>query len=379
MNQFSAVSPIPLNDLKRIYQDSSEPITEAVNAVLASGWWLNGDRAARFCADFARYVGVEHCVGVANGTDALEIAFRALLSVRKPKGRDIITVANAGGYSTIAARSVGLTPVYVDIEEASQLADIDSILRALSDETALVVVTHLYGGVVDVSTLREKMDQAGHQSVPILEDCAQAHGAELHGKRVGSLGDIATFSFYPTKNLGAFGDAGGIVTSDDELAQACNALRQYGWSDKYTIARPGGRNSRIDEIQAAILSVLLPHLGQANDRRVQILARYAKALPEGVRLVQSSHGSVGHLAILLADDRDELRRHFGERRIGTDIHYPILDSDQPGWADMPKREVAGGLPVSRRSIGRLLTIPCFPGMTEQEIERVSEGLSAWRR
>ncbi|GGD14269.1 DegT/DnrJ/EryC1/StrS family aminotransferase [Aureimonas glaciei] len=379
MNQFSAVSPIPLNDLKRIYQDSSEPITEAVNAVLASGWWLNGDRAARFCADFARYVGVEHCVGVANGTDALEIAFRALLSVRKPKGRDIITVANAGGYSTIAARSVGLTPVYVDIEEASQLADIDSILRALSDETALVVVTHLYGGVVDVSTLREKMDQAGHQSVPILEDCAQAHGAELHGKRVGSLGDIATFSFYPTKNLGAFGDAGGIVTSDDELAQACNALRQYGWSDKYTIARPGGRNSRIDEIQAAILSVLLPHLGQANDRRVQILARYAEALPEGVRLVQSSHGSVGHLAILLADDRDELRRHLSERRIGTDIHYPILDCDQPGWADMPKREAAGGLPVSRRSIGRLLTIPCFPGMTEQEIERVSEGLSAWRR
>src|SRR5690606_5245413 len=157
------------------------------------------------------------------------------------------------------------------------------------------------------------------------------HGAQLGGRKVGSLGDIATFSFYPTKNLGAFGDAGAIVTSDSALADACNALRQYGWSEKYTIARPGGRNSRLDEVQAAVLSALLPRLDDGNARRLAILDKYLAASPDSVRFVRSDKGSVAQLAVALCDHRTALREHLGKRGIATDIHYPVLDCDQPGW------------------------------------------------
>lgn len=373
-----ASSLIPLNDLQRVYLEKEKSILDSTSAVLSSGWWLNGSRTSAFCKEFASYVGVDRCIAVANGTDALEIAFRAIIQIRQPSGREAITVPNAGGYSAIACRLVGLIPVYVDIDERSQLASIDSVVSALSDRTAVVVATHLYGGVVDIKTLRARMDRAGYAEVPILEDCAQAHGARIDGKMVGSLGDISTFSFYPTKNLGAFGDAGAIATSDNTLADGCNELRQYGWVSKYKIARYGGRNSRLDELQAAVLSVLLPGLDCANKRRIAILDSYELAAPMGVQIVRSAIGTVAHLAIVLCDDRDGLRQHFAEHNIATDIHYPILDCDQPGWRDEPQKLAPGGIPVARASVDRLLTLPCFPGMTVMEIERVCEALSSWR-
>ncbi len=245
---------VPMNDLSRIVGPGSGDVIEAATRALRSGWWLNGGETRGFCEAFAAYVGTDHCTGVANGTDALEIAMRALLVTGRNEGREVVTVANAGGYTSIAARLIGLTPVYADIEEGSQLLDVGSAVAALTDETALVVATHLYGGLVDVPALRAAMDAAGHAHVPILEDCAQAHGLrQKDGRMAGSLGDIATFSFYPTKNLGAFGDGGAIATSDADLLKACDALRQYGWASKYTVAMPGGRNSRLDEVQAAIL------------------------------------------------------------------------------------------------------------------------------
>lgn len=369
--------PLPLNDLKRVFAQDADALDAAVSGVLRSGWWLNGERTKRFCADFAAYVGAERCIGVANGTDALEIAMRALVEIRAGDRREAVTVANAGGYSTIAIRQLGLVPVYVDVAEGSQLASQASILAALSDQTAFVVITHLYGGVFDVEALRTEMDAGGFSHVAILEDCAQAHGAELRGRKVGSLGDIATFSFYPTKNLGAFGDGGAIVTSDGELASACDALRQYGWAGKYDIARPGGRNSRLDEVQAAILSVLLPGLDAANAKRGAILGRYEEALPAGVTLVRSPLGSVAHLAILLCNDRNALRNHLTAQEIGTDIHYPILDSQQSGWLSLPQRVSPEGLPVAEASVKRLLTVPCFPGMTDAEVARVCDALSSW--
>jgi dTDP-4-amino-4,6-dideoxygalactose transaminase len=346
---------------------------------MASGWWLNGTRAAAFTASFARFLGGGRCIAVANGTDALEIAFRALGATGRTRGREVVTVPNAGGYSSVAARLAGLTPVYADIEEDTQLASLDSVLGALGAETACVVATHLYGGPLDVPALRRRMDAADYGHVPILEDCAQAHGACVDdGRMAGTLGDIATFSFYPTKNLGAFGDAGAIATSDDALADACDALRQYGWSGKYNIAHAGGRNSRLDEIQAAILSVLLPALETANARRVAILDRYRDASPDSVRVVGKKGRGVAHLAVVLCEDRDRLRNHLAERGIATDVHYPILDCDQPAWRNLPQREAPGGLPVARVSVGRVLTLPCFPAMTEAEVERVCEALSTWR-
>lgn len=369
---------VPINDLRRLVSTNPQRFSGPVLSAIESGWWLNGVATQTFCDSFARYVGADRCIGVANGSDALEIAFRAILQVRRPQGSEVVTVPNAGGYSTLACRLSGLTPVYADIDEGSQLASIASIVSCLGPQTAFVVVTHLYGSPLDVLELRRSMDVAGYGAVGILEDCAQAHGATLGDRKVGSLGDIATFSFYPTKNLGAFGDAGAIVTSDAELAHAADALRQYGWSSKYRIERPFGRNSRMDEIQAAVLSVQLPDLDEANARRGDILRRYAQAAPRGVTVVRSPAGSVAHLAVVLAEDRDDLRRYLTEKAIGTDIHYPVLDPDQPGWQSLACREAPDGLATARASVTRLLTLPCFPTMREDEIDQVSEALARWK-
>lgn len=369
---------LPFNDLQRTHRAHAEALESAVLETMRSGWWLNGARAEEFAKAFAAFVGVRHSIGVGNGTDALEIALRALVAERCEGRCEVITVPNAGGYSAIALHGIGLDPVYADIVEETQLASIPSVLSALSERTGIVVATHLYGGVLDVAALRAAMDARGHAHVPILEDCAQSHGALLDGRRTGSLGDIATFSFYPSKNLGAFGDGGAILTDDERLAAACAALRQYGWGRKYDIARPGGRNSRLDEVQAAILQTLLPHLDAANARRVEILERYEDAAPSGVRMVRSPHGTVAHLAVALCEDRDGLRRHLATTGVPTDIHYPILDCDQAGWADKPSRLAPGGIPVARASVARLLTLPCFPGMTEDEIGTVCDALAGWR-
>ncbi|WP_083507982.1 DegT/DnrJ/EryC1/StrS family aminotransferase [Aureimonas frigidaquae] len=370
--------PIPLNDLKRTYSSNAAAFEEAVLATMRSGWWLNGGRAHDFCNAFASYVGVKHCVGVANGTDALEIAMRALVATRCAGRGEAITVPNAGGYSAIAMHQLHLTPVYADIDPTSQLASQTSILSALTPQTAFVVITHLYGNVFDVPSLRKEMDALGFPHVAIMEDCSQAHGAKLGDRMVGSFGDVATFSFYPTKNLGAFGDAGAIVTRDDALAEDCEALRQYGWRSKYEIARPNGRNSRLDEIQAAILSVQLPHLDHANQRRVAILDRYEAAVPSSIRIARGPKGSVAHLAVLLCDDRDGLRDHLNQIGVATDIHYPILDCDQAGWRDHLMKEAPGGLANARNSVIRLLTVPCFPTMREEEIDAVCQGLASWK-
>lgn len=374
-----SMQAIPINDLKRLHAAYADRMNGVAERVLASGWWLNGARNAEFCAAFAGYVGAKHCIGVANGTDALEIAIRALLIHGAVKGDEVVTVANAGGYASTACFQIGLTPVYVDVERESQLVALDQVVAALGERTALVIVTHLYGGVVDVPRLRTLMDEAGYRHVPILEDCAQAHGVAHQDRMAGAMGDIATFSFYPTKNLGAFGDAGAVVTSDDGLAELVRRLQQYGWASKYTIATRGGRNSRLDELQAAFLSELLPDLDAANARRRIILDRYEQAAPEGMTVVRSPLGTVAHLAVILCDGRDELRAHLAERGVSTDVHYPILDCDQPGWTTASFRIAPDGLETARDSLGRLLTLPCFPTMTDGEVERVCGALAEWRR
>jgi dTDP-4-amino-4,6-dideoxygalactose transaminase len=369
---------IPLNDLGRLSRsDVGADVREALASVFESGWWLNGKQVRAFSDEFASYLQVKHCVPVANGSDALEIAIRCLVQQRGLQGKEVVTVANAGGYSTIACRLVGLTPVYADIETESQLIRLDSLLAALTEQTALVVATHLYGGVVDVRAIRAAMDRAGFGHVPILEDCAQAHGASLRGEKVGTLGDIATYSFYPTKNLGACGDAGAIVTNDPDLANAVEQARQYGWKEKYQVTAPFGRNSRMDEMQAAILRILLPHLDNWNARRKTIVDQYAEALLKPAHMVLSSHGSVGHLAVCLVDDRNAFRTHLQAQGVMSEIHYPVLDCDQPAWQDAGWRESSTGLTVSRASVGRLVTLPCFPTMSDVEVERVCKTLGDW--
>jgi dTDP-4-amino-4,6-dideoxygalactose transaminase len=366
-----------MNDTVRLYRAFATELNAAMIATIADGRWLNGPRTAAFTEAFAGYLGATYCLAVANGTDALELALRALIADRRTEGREVITVANAGGYATTACRQVGLIPVYADIVPETQLIDPESVVSALGGNTAAVVATHLYGGVVDIPGLRQAMDEAGFSRVPIIEDCAQAHGARLGDRLVGTFGDIAAFSFYPTKNLGAVGDAGAIVTSDESLFEAVRQLNQYGWSRKYEVTRAGGRNSRMDEIQATVLATLLPHLDTLNARRLAILGDYAEANP-ALAFLRPATGTVAHLAVALCPSRDSFRQHMRERGIATDIHYPILDCDQTGWAGLAQRTAPGGIPMSRRSVGQIVTAPCFPFMTEPEVERVTEAIAAWR-
>jgi len=370
-------SPIPINDLSRLYAAHAHAIEQAALDTLRSGWWLNGPRGKSFSEAFAAYVGVPDCVPVANGTDALELALRAVLGGRDPDSHEIVTVANAGGYTSTAAMQVGLVPVYADIEEESQLLSVDAAVGALTARTVAVVATHLYGNAVDVPALRTAMNRAGFPDVVIVEDCAQSHGARIGDRMTGSMGDIATFSFYPTKNLGAMGDGGAVVTGNSGLAASVRRLQQYGWSAKYEIAVRGGRNSRMDEIQAAILSAMLPHLDANNSERRRILDRYEAAARRKVRFIDRCEGAVVHLAVALCDDRAGLRAFLTERGIASEVHYPILDPDQPGWRAMQPREAPAGIPVSRKSVGAILSLPCFPGMTLIEVDRVVQAIADW--
>lgn len=367
---------VPINDLKRIYERYAGEIERSVVATLRSGWWLNGDNSRTFSGQFAAFVGVAHCIPVANGTDALELALRAVGVGSDAERNEVITVANAGGYTATACRQIGAIPVYVDIDADSQLMSLGEVKAALTKHTAAVVATHLYGGTVDVPALRAVLDAAGFGGVPIIEDCAQAHGATIGGANVGSLGNIAAFSFYPSKNLGAMGDAGCVVTNDAALAKTVRMLQQYGWGSKYRIDLAGGRNSRMDEVQAAILSILLEHLSELNAERNRIVDQYRKASSGTVRFLQNGEGAVTHLAVAFVEDRSAFRAHLNDRKISSDIHYPILDIDQPGWIDMPKRTI-GDLKKSRESVEHIISFPCFPGMTEDEVSRVADAIKAW--
>lgn len=367
---------VPMNDLKRLYQRYEAKIAREVASTLQSGWWLNGTAGKRFAANFATFVGAADCILVANGTDALELALRSIVGRNDGRGREVILAANAGGYASCACWHNNLIPHYVDIEPASQLVSVQSVLQAVSADTVAIVVTHLYGGVVDVAAIRAGLIDAGMSHIPVIEDCAQAHGASIRGEMAGSLGDIATFSFYPTKNLGAMGDGGAVLTSDPRLADRVRQLHQYGWSSKYHVGLPGGRNSRMDEVQAAILDVLLPDLNSRNEQRRAILGRFKPATARRLTFLDGGAGAVAHLAVLLCDDRDAFRTFMKDRGIDTDIHYPVLDCDQVGWADLPMKG-AENLAVSRASIGRVCSVPCYPDMSNDEIEQVCKALGEW--
>lgn len=359
--------PIPFNDPLRQIQDLGRDIDEVIREVIASGCWLNGPWTARFAEEFARYCGVRHCVPVGNATDALEFALRSL---DVEPGDEVITVANAGGYTTTACRMVGAIPVWVDVNPATLGLDVAKIGDALSGRTKVVVATHLYGILVDVSALRAELDRHGAAHVRIVEDCAQAHGARLHGQTAGAFGDAAAFSFYPTKNLGALGDAGALVTQDAEIAERVARLHQYGWGERFYSEIPMGRNSRIDEIQAAILMIKLPHLDRLNMERRAILSRYAHELSPAITVVGpcDTEANVGHLAVVRVPRRDEFRGRMAEENIGTAIHYPVLDCDQVSQCSLPSLKMA--LPESESAVDEIVTLPCFPAMTDAECDRV---------
>jgi dTDP-3-amino-2,3,6-trideoxy-4-keto-D-glucose/dTDP-3-amino-3,4,6-trideoxy-alpha-D-glucose/dTDP-2,6-dideoxy-D-kanosamine transaminase len=370
-----AVMPMQLqaiNDLRRHTSTHRADITAAILRVIDSGWFVLGPEVLAFEQEFAGYCGSANCVSLANGTDALEIALRAL---GVGAGKKVITVSNAGMYGTTAIMAAGAEPVFVDIDAMTLLIDEGCLLDALGTgpNAGAVIVTHLYGLVGNVDALVAAAHSAG---VPVIEDCAQAHGACVDGRRAGTFGDIGCFSFYPTKNLGALGDGGAIVTNDDALAASVRKLRQYGWSEKYRSSVPGGRNSRLDEMQAAVLRVKLPRLDGWNRARRSIAARFSAEInnPKVACPRVPDENYVAHLYVIQAEDRDGLKAHLSARGVASDIHYPVPDFRQPAIAKFFPDVVN---PVAEASCRKVLTLPCFPEMTDAEVSFVISAVNAW--
>lgn len=352
----------------RAYEAQRADIEAAVSRVLANGRYVLGPEVESFEAEFSEYTGVRHAVGVASGTDALTLALKA--AGVKP-GDEVITAANAGGYTTTACILAGASPVFADVRHSDLTLDPLSAAKAVSPRTKAVIATHLYGSLADVYALRALADRHG---LVFIEDCAQSHGATLGGRRAGSFGDLAAFSFYPTKNLGGLGDGGAVVCHSDVHAEELRSLRQYGWSSKYRVSRPGGMNSRLDPVQAAVLALRLRCLDQKNARRRELFERYERALsPAGLRFGRAAGDAfVGHLCVVRVSWRDAFRVALDIKGIGTDIHYPILDCDQPAWRELGWRAV--DLSVSREATGSALSLPLYPEMTDVEVEEVIDAV-----
>lgn len=367
----NSLAPIPFNDLSRTPEDLLARIQDAASKVISSGWFVMGPQHNALESELAHYVGVSDAINVANGTDALQLALAAL---GVEAGDLVVTVANAGGYTSIATRLLGAIPAYCDVDEKTHLMSAATLRACLENVSKLpkaIVATHLYGALAPIADIHAVAQEYG---IPLLEDCAQSLGAAVGGKRGGSLAEISTTSFYPTKNLGAVGDAGAVFTSDPELATTLRRMRQYGWNGKYNMEFTGGKNSRLDELQAAVLRIKLPLLDGWNERRRQIHQRYESVSSSAFSLVNSSQESfVGHLAVAVTSQREHIQATMAERGIKTEIHYPIPDHHQPLAAPFERAE---DLSVTDRLAGEIFSLPLFPELTDVEVDRICEGLSS---
>lgn len=357
---------VAFNDLARATSAERREIEAALGRVLDRGWYALGPENAALEEELAAEVGTTDAVLVASGTDALQLAMQALGAAQ---GSRVLTAANAGGYATVAARQLGAEPVYADVDPVTLLLTPETLASACARMDVvpeIAVITHLYGAAADMTGI---MHWAEHAGVRIIEDCAQALGAWHADARVGSFGHAAALSFYPTKNLGALGDGGAVLSSDSGVAQTVRSLRQYGWSPKYRMVVDGGRNSRMDEMQAAIVRMRLLRLDSTNERRQAIHRRYEAALlGHRTRLVNAAGpGFTAHLAVLETDDRDEAIAHLSAAGIATDIHYPVPDHRQP-----VARTENSPLPVTEHACERILSVPLFPELTDAEIEFVTD-------
>lgn len=359
---------IPFNDLARNVTGMRSEIVEALESVLDSGWYVLGPNHNAFETELSSYLGVKHVLACGNGTDALGLALRALGVLA---GDSVLTAANAGGYSTTAINIIGAIPVFADVDLDSHLLTTDTLHKAISEmrtKPKVIVITHLYGAAAEIKNICEWAHQQG---IKVVEDCAQSLGAKDGDSRVGAIGDISTTSFYPTKNLGALGDGGAVMTNNSELAAKVRSLRQYGWAKKYETTTPYGTNSRLDEMQAAILRHRLRKLDELNDIRRQIHSRYESAAPTHVKFVNSSSERfVGHLAVIEVQQRAEVAKHFANYGISTEIHYPIPDHLQPIY----QNKVSVTLPTTERLADSVLSLPLFPELTEDEILKIEHSL-----
>jgi dTDP-4-amino-4,6-dideoxygalactose transaminase len=346
------------------YLSHKAEIDAALLKVLENGWYILGDEVKAFESEFSTYLGVEHCIGVGSGTEALHLA---LAACGIGEGDEVITVAHTAVATVAAIELSGATPVLVDIEPRYFTLSPSKLKAAISARTKAILPVHLYGLPADLAPI---LEIAREHNLRVIEDCAQAHGAMYQQRRVGAWGDLACFSFYPTKNLGALGDGGLIATNDSELASRVRLLREYGWAERY-VSHIRGWNSRLDEMQAAILRIKLRQLDADNEARRQCALLYDRALAEyplelPQLLPESIH--VYHLYVVRSRERDRLRTFLSSRGIGTLIHYPVPVHLQPAYRC--RLRGADQLPETERAAREVLSLPMYPELKRAEVDQV---------
>jgi len=361
---------VPVFNLSRAAETVREEIESSWSRLLGQTAFIGGEEVARFEGRFAEYLGSAGCVGVANGTDALIVALRAL--DLKP-GDEVIVPAFTFIASGASIQLAGGTPVFADVDPATLNLDPESARSKVSDRTVGIIGVHLYGRPFDVEAIGAICEE---NDLWLLEDSAQAHGAEWRGKRVGNFGRLATWSFYPSKNLGAFGDGGAVTGNDTELLDRVRRIANHGRVDHYLHSEVGV-NSRLDGLQAAVLNARLERLDAGNARRREIAARYRETVEgiEGVRFLDDGEHvvCVYHQATLVTDRQEALRAALSERGVGSSVHYPVALHDQPAFA--AARD--GELPVSTGAAGQVVCLPMFPELTDEEVDVVCEAVRSF--
>lgn len=362
---------IPYLNLATIHNPLKEDLKEKFSQVLESEWFIQGKACAQFEEEFAAYCGSKYCVGVGNGLDAIRVILQAY---GIGEGDEVIVPANTFIATVLAVSYVGANPVLVDADSTTYNIDVSKIEEKITDKTKAIIVVHLYGRVVDMAPVKQIAEKYG---LKVIEDSAQAHGAVCDGKRTGNLGDAAAFSFYPGKNLGALGDGGAVTTNDKELADKVRAICTYGSFKKYD-HQFKGCNSRLDEVQAALLSVKLKCLDAWNEERKNI----AKQFNEGIKnelftlpQVEKRDSHVFHIYPIFCQNRQKLIDYLEEKGIGTNVHYPIPIPMQGAYKEM--NADMGDYPVTEKICAEEVSIPLYPGLAQEEIDYIIDALNAY--
>lgn len=368
-----AMMKVPFADFAGMHDEIRAELDAAYNAVMDSNYFIQGKQLEQFEEEFAAYCDCKYCIGVANGLDALILLLRAY---EIGEGDEVIVPSNTYIATALAVSYVNATPVFVEPELENYNIDPSRIEAAVTDKTKAIIAVHLQGRAADMDAIRAIADK---YNLKLIEDAAQAHGALYKGKKVGSLGDAAGFSFYPGKNLGALGDGGCVTTNDKEVADKVRALGNYGSDYKYHHIYKG-TNSRLDEMQAAFLRAKLPQLDKWNAYRRMVAERYLKEIknPLITLPVETSeeYEHIYHVFVIRCDRRDELEKYLSEKGIGTVKHYPIPMHMQGAYADLNIPE--GALPIAEEISRTVLSIPMFYGMTDEQIDYVIEALNSFK-
>jgi dTDP-4-amino-4,6-dideoxygalactose transaminase len=359
------------NPSSQFYSYQAE-IEEAVLRVLRGDSYILGPEVEALENEFAAYIGTNNAIGVASGTDALKLAIRAL---DLGWGDEVITVSHTAVATVSAIEAAGAVPVLVDVDPDYYTLNPIQLAEVLSPRTRAVIVVHLYGQAADLDTIGEFCSE---NNLIMIEDVSQAHGAKWHSKRLGNIGHISCFSCYPTKNLGAIGDAGMVTTNNDKFAQKLRILREYGWKKRYVSDIPG-YNSRLDELQAAILRIKLRHLDDDNEKRRALAAKYTFLLGDSVHTPRSRRGEEGvfHLYVVRASNRENLMAHLKLRKIQTAIHYPVPVHLQPAYRG--RIRTARSMEITERIAREVLSLPMYPELRVDQVGQVAEEITNFFR